>query len=147
MNVSVLHLKGDRSESGFMCYSHCYITRRPLYLIPLAAICGHLWERHRAPCRYVADSYNARKIIQRFADCTVIWKIFQNLVIHIPHNEEISKLSSLQVSSTIRRKLFLTRLTRICIWNIINFIENYRHINNLQKQLIRSFTFCTYLCS
>ena len=35
-------------------------------------------------------------------------------------------------------KLFLTQLTRTCIWIIINFIENYRHIicnTNLSKYL------------
>ena len=44
----------------------------------------------------------------RFAQCTVVWKKFQNLLIHIPgnHDDDIGELSLIQVSwiiSTIRR--------------------------------------------
>ena len=46
-----------------------------------------------------ADSYSAWKM-HRFAQCTIIWKIFQNPVSHISHNhnDEIAKLSLKQVS-------------------------------------------------
>ena len=93
--------------------------------------------------------------MHRFAQYTVIWKIFQNVVIQIScnRNDEIVELSLIQtywIISTIRRncgviidtdllnyfnysaqlfcKLFLTQLTRISIWIITSFIEYYRHI-------------------
>ena len=54
-----------------------------------------------------------KKMRHRFAQCTVIWNIFQNLVIHIfrNHNDEIVELSLLQVSwiiSTARHNYFET---------------------------------------
>ena len=70
--------------------------------------------------------------IPRFAQCTVIWKMFQKSVLHKSrnHNDEIVIDAQFPwITSTIYCcMLFLIQLTRLCIWNIINFIENYRHI-------------------
>ena len=74
----------------------------------------------------------------------VILKIFQNEVIYISRNEndeiiiDTGLLNYLNYRTQLFWKLFLTQLTRIVIWNIINFIENYRHVigkNNLWNYL------------
>ena len=69
--------------------------------------------------------------MHRFAQCAIIWKIFQNLVIHIfrNHNDAIVELSSIQTSwiiSTVGCNYCASYF--MCSWIKINFIDNYRHI-------------------
>ena len=73
--------------------------------------------------------------MHRFAQCTVIWKIYNNLVIHISRNQndEIVELSLIQTSwivSTIRRNYSVISYTTIqnVYLNYYQIIENYRHI-------------------
>ena len=98
--------------------------------------------------------------MQRFAQCTEIWKKFQNSVIQTSrnHNDEIAEESqswTFKVITTIRRnyseRYFLQNWARILIWIIIDLIKNYRHI--IKKRTIRiishlnifAFIFCVDL--
>ena len=75
--------------------------------------------------------------MHRFAQCTRIWKKFQNSVIHTSrnHNDEIAEVSQSCISYVIKtiqpnysKIYFLQNWVRILIWIVIDFIKNYRHI-------------------
>ena len=91
--------------------------------------------------------------MQRFAQCTEIWKKFQNSVIQTSrnHNDEIAEESqswTFKVITTIRRnyseRYFLQNWARILIWIIIDLIKNYRHI--IKKPDYSNYFPSKYIC-
>ena len=72
--------------------------------------------------------------MHRFAQCTGIWKRFQNSVNHTSrnHNDEIAEVSQSWIIKTIQRNYsesyVLQNWARILIWIVIDFIKNYWHI-------------------
>ena len=71
-----------------------------------------------------------------FAQCTVIWKIFQNSHSHISQSQwrnceniiDAGFLNYVKYATQLFCKLLLASLARIRILNITSFIENYRHM-------------------
>ena len=97
--------------------------------------------------------------MHRFAQCTKIREIFQNLVVHIHIQQsqwrncgviiDTGFLDYFDYTKQLLCKLFRTELNRIDIWIITNCIENFRHIickTNLSNYLPYIHT-CVYsLC-
>ena len=102
MDVRIPHLNDDhrgRSESHFACYSHCYVTRRPLAtgnccLTMPSSRDAVLVTRYLEP--FISKCLNAIKILETFRNAT------------------------LTVTVTVRGTRRLWRHRIVCIWNAPN---------------------------
>ena len=85
--------------------------------------------------------------MHRFAQCMVIWNIFQNSVIHISRNHNYAIAKLIQIIDTGFLNNLNYRMQLFCmlfIWNIMNFIEIIWHIN-CKTNLWNYFPF-THIC-
>ena len=126
----------------------CRITTSFMYIYKIALL-EYIWIM-----KWFCGSRYGDCFAMHEKPCTVIWQKFLNSVIRISYRNHIRNCeiiidigfsNYLNHSTQSFSKLFLTRLSRIRIWNITNFITNYRRtVYQTTLYIINIFPIYTY---